>query len=98
MKRGDVIRILTEHKDDICNRYLLKKLGLFGSYARNDENENSDIDILIEFEGEPEGIFLLKEDKLFSIKNSFVSSRTYEVSKRNSKKKNFCNCESPGCR
>lgn len=66
-----MIRILTEHKDDICNRYLLKKLGLFGSYARNDENENSDIDILIEFEGEPEGIFLLKEELKRELQNIF---------------------------
>ncbi len=28
------------------------RAGLFGSYARGEENKNSDIDILIEFEGD----------------------------------------------
>jgi predicted nucleotidyltransferase len=32
----------------------VKHIGLFGSYSRNDQNENSDIDILIDFEPEKE--------------------------------------------
>lgn len=29
----------------------IKKAGIFGSYVRNEQNKNSDIDILIEFNG-----------------------------------------------
>lgn len=32
----------------------VKSIGLFGSYARNEQTENSDIDILIDFEPENE--------------------------------------------
>jgi len=32
------------------SRYGIKSIGLFGSYARDEQSENSDIDILIDFE------------------------------------------------
>jgi uncharacterized protein len=35
-------------------RYGIKSIGLFGSYARDEQTENSDIDILIDFEPEKE--------------------------------------------
>jgi uncharacterized protein len=35
-------------------RHGIKSIGLFGSYARDEQSENSDIDILIDFEPEKE--------------------------------------------
>ncbi len=32
----------------------LLSVGLFGSFSRNEENENSDIDLLVEFEESPD--------------------------------------------
>ncbi len=32
------------------NKYSISELGLFGSYAKNVENENSDIDVLVKIE------------------------------------------------
>jgi uncharacterized protein len=37
-------------------RYGIKSIGLFGSYARDEQTENSDIDILIYFEPEKENL------------------------------------------
>ena len=34
---------------EICNRFLIKELAIFGSVLRDDFNESSDIDLLIEF-------------------------------------------------
>lgn len=34
---------------DITGKYNPRQLGVFGSYARNDHNKESDIDILVEF-------------------------------------------------
>ena len=31
------------------NKYSISELGLFGSYAKNVENENSDIDLIVDF-------------------------------------------------
>ena len=45
--------ILNRHKDELkkfCETNRIKKLSLFGSYAKNSYDEESDIDLLIEFE------------------------------------------------
>ncbi len=34
----------------LSSKYGLKKIGVFGSYARNRQTEKSDIDIVVEFE------------------------------------------------
>jgi len=31
------------------DKYFVKKIGLFGSYARNEQHDNSDIDLIVEF-------------------------------------------------
>lgn len=35
---------------DLCRRYGVRRLGLFGSVARGEERADSDIDFLVEFE------------------------------------------------
>lgn len=47
--------ILKENKLRLTSKYHLTSIGVFGSYARNDFREDSDIDILIEYD-EPMGI------------------------------------------
>ena len=37
---------------DLCRRYGVRRLGLFGSVARGEERADSDIDFLVEFEKE----------------------------------------------
>lgn len=36
-------------KSKLANDFAVERIGVFGSYARNQQNENSDIDILVEF-------------------------------------------------
>jgi hypothetical protein len=38
---------LKELKPILYNKYFVDKIGYFGSYSRNEQNEDSDIDILI---------------------------------------------------
>lgn len=45
-----VKKILEENRDKIKDRSGVKSIGLFGSCAREGEDERSDVDILIEFE------------------------------------------------
>ena len=49
---SQILSFLRENKDMFRREYHISKLGLFGSYARGDANEESDIDLLIEFDGE----------------------------------------------
>lgn len=47
---------LNKHSDFLKNTYKVKNIGVFGSYARGDNKEASDIDLLVEF-SEPIGFF-----------------------------------------
>lgn len=40
---------LKQHRNELKDLHI-KKIGIFGSYARGDYNKNSDIDFLVEFE------------------------------------------------
>lgn len=47
---------------DLCNKYQIKYLGLFGSMARGDAKSGSDIDLLVKFDGKNTvGLFKLAQ-------------------------------------
>ena len=46
----EITEILKEHKKEICERYKVKEIGVFGSFARGEQRKSSDVDILVEFE------------------------------------------------
>lgn len=49
----EIKRKLSAHKRELRERYKVKELGIFGSYVRKTQKENSDIDILVTFEKIP---------------------------------------------
>ena len=51
MRKQDVLQFLTNHKEEVIARFGVKHLALFGSTARDEAGEQSDIDLLVEFEG-----------------------------------------------
>ncbi|MDG6244935.1 MAG: nucleotidyltransferase family protein [Methanolobus sp.] len=46
----DALWILREHENVIVKRFGVKKVGVFGSFARGEAQGDSDVDILVEFE------------------------------------------------
>ncbi len=48
MRTEEITDFLTAHKDEMAQRFGVVKIGLFGSYARGEAREDSDIDIAIE--------------------------------------------------
>jgi len=60
-----ILSFLKKNRNLFLEQFNILKIGIFGSYARNEQTENSDIDILIEMQPETEDIFekrlLLKE-------------------------------------
>jgi predicted nucleotidyltransferase len=51
MKRDTVLKLLAEHSAALRERFGAKHLALFGSAARDELRDDSDIDVLVEFEG-----------------------------------------------
>ncbi|MGK2945701.1 MAG: nucleotidyltransferase family protein [Desulfuromonadales bacterium] len=45
--REQILAYLKEHKDELRDRFGVTRLGLSGSYARDEATEQSDIDIIV---------------------------------------------------
>jgi uncharacterized protein len=69
---------LVEHKQRLYSRYGVSNIAIFGSYARNQQNDRSDLDILVEF-NKPIGIDFIdlaeELEQILSIKVDLVSKR-----------------------
>ncbi len=50
MSLNEALSILRQFRQANCDKYGIKSLGIFGSYARNDENVDSDVDVVVETE------------------------------------------------
>jgi len=50
MDAKELLSKLRELKPTILADYKAKEIGLFGSFVRGEQSENSDIDVLVEFE------------------------------------------------
>ena len=51
MGRDEVLSLLRAHKSEIMSRFGVAELALFGSVARGQAIERSDVDILVRFDG-----------------------------------------------
>lgn len=51
MKRARTLELLSQHKAHLARRYGVTELALFGSTVRGEAREDSDIDILVGFDG-----------------------------------------------
>jgi predicted nucleotidyltransferase len=45
----NAITILRKHEDTINERFHVSRIGVFGSFARGEGGEESDVDVLVEF-------------------------------------------------
>ena len=77
MQREDILRFLATHKDAFRDRYTVTELGLFGSYARGEATEQSDIDIVVTLQ-KPDAFLLLGlKDELEESFNTHVDIIRY---------------------
>ena len=47
MEQKEILKLLKEYKEKHNEKYGILSLGIFGSFARNEQNETSDIDIVV---------------------------------------------------
>jgi hypothetical protein len=48
MTKNEILNFLKEHKSELHEKYGVTSIGLFGSYAKGNNNSESDIDIVVQ--------------------------------------------------
>jgi len=61
MTKQQILNYLKTHKKEFQKKYALESIGLFGSYARDEAKEKSDIDIFVNMKPNIFKIVALKE-------------------------------------
>lgn len=66
---NEIKTTIAKHKKDLCKKYKVKEIEIFGSYVRNEQKKESDIDLLVDFEEDADlldltGLALFLEEKL----------------------------------
>ncbi len=79
MNPKDALRLLSARRDEICRRFGVGELAIFGSVARGEARPDSDLDVLVAFEGRPDfdrfmGLKLYLEE-LFGGRDDLVTER-----------------------
>ncbi|MFA5422978.1 MAG: nucleotidyltransferase family protein [Phycisphaerae bacterium] len=46
--KEEILQTLAKDKSELQNRFKVRKIALFGSYARGDQQADSDVDILVD--------------------------------------------------
>ncbi|MFO1357978.1 nucleotidyltransferase family protein [Plasticicumulans sp.] len=69
MQRTEALTLLSHQRAVLRERFGVRRLALFGSTARNEARDSSDLDLLVEFDGPPTfraymGVKFLLEDAL----------------------------------
>lgn len=83
----DILKVLHQQKDFLQQKFFVKRIGLFGSFARNEAHENSDIDFLVEFDA-PLEIYIANRNAVIEyLQKTF--GRAVDIANPNSLKPHF---------
>jgi predicted nucleotidyltransferase len=69
ISKAEILDFLSREKGHFESEFRVVKIGLFGSYARGEETEDSDIDIILDFMPRTENLSELK----FSLKELIMN-------------------------
>lgn len=61
MTKELILDYLTTHKTFLQEQFNVKKIGLFGSYAKEQQTPQSDIDIIVDMQSSFDNYYALKE-------------------------------------
>ena len=75
---SEIRKSLKSKKKQLAKKYPIESLAIFGSYARDEQTEDSDLDIIVEFNGAVGSKFIQLADELeeaIGIKVNLVSKK-----------------------
>jgi predicted nucleotidyltransferase len=58
--RDQILTFLSQNKKLFQDKFHIVRIGLFGSYARGEQDTNSDLDLLVEFEENTQDLYDIK--------------------------------------
>ena len=76
---------LAERRALLFDKYPIQSLAIFGSFARNEQNDDSDLDLVVEFNGKIGSDFILLADEL----ESYLGFKVDLVSRKGIKDRYF---------
>jgi uncharacterized protein len=68
---AEIINFLRENKPFLKEHFHCTEIGLFGSFARNEQTEKSDIDILVVFEPDTPDLYDIEQNLKDFLKKKF---------------------------
>lgn len=72
--QAEIITFLQNNRKLLADRYHVTKIALFGSFARNEQQENSDVDLLIELSDETASVYETKQSLKEFLSTAFERS------------------------
>ena len=92
MSKKDILNILEKELPYLQDKFGVRKLALFGSFAKGAPSENSDIDLLVQL-GKPLGLEFIKLayylEKILGRKVDLTTFNCFEKSKKNPRYKHI---------
>lgn len=79
----EIKQILAESKEELKVKYKVKEISIFGSYAKGEQKDTSDIDILVEFE---KSVSLLQIVSLENFLSDILGIKVDVIPKKNIRK------------
>lgn len=70
-----ILDFISNNKNLLKRQFHVSKIGLFGSYARNEQTDNSDIDLIIDFEENTNNLYDIK----IELKRFFKENLNLEI-------------------
>ena len=71
LSANEIIQFLKKNKSHLRKHFYCSEIGLFGSFARNEQTEQSDIDILVVFEPDTPDLYHIELELKKYLKTSF---------------------------
>ena len=87
VKTKGILNFLAQHLEHVQRHFHIVKIGLFGAFARQEQRQDSDIDIFIELQENTPNIYELKQELKEFIGSRF--QRKVDIAREKYLKKTF---------